>query len=113
MRSMKSFMLGAALAVGVLGLGATAAHAAELGVYIGGPVAYVPPCPGAGYAWVAGYSANGYWVPGRWNYVGVGDRDRFARFDRDGDRYQHFYTERDRGRDFDRRQDRGGDRFRR
>jgi len=61
-------MLGAAMVAGSLGLGATSAQAAEFGVYVRGPVAYVPPCPGPGYFWVAGYHANGYWVPGRWSY---------------------------------------------
>lgn len=87
-------MLGAAVVAGALGAGAATAQAAEFGVYVRGPVAYFPPCPGPGYAWTAGYYANGYWVPGRWNMVA--DRGHFARFD-------------DRGRDFDRHVDR--DRF--
>jgi hypothetical protein len=76
-----------------LGAGATTAQAAEIGVYIGGPVAYVPPCPGPGYAWVAGYYANGYWVPGRWNFVGARVAGPFGHFehgvvvDRHFDRY--------------------------
>ncbi len=69
MFSMKKWMLGAAVLAGGLGLG-TQAKAAEFGVYVRGPVAYVPPCPGPGKAWVAGYYANGYWVPGRWNFGG-------------------------------------------
>lgn len=73
MVSMKKWMLGAALAIGTVGLAATPAHAAvRIGVAIGGPVAYVPPCPGPGYAWVNGYWADGAWVPGYWNFVGVG-----------------------------------------
>ena len=71
MFSMKTWMLGAAVLAGGLGLGTTQAKAAEFGVYVRGPVAYVPPCPGPGYAWAAGYYANGYWVPGRWNFIGV------------------------------------------
>lgn len=71
MKNLGKWMLGAAVAVGALGMAATPANAAEFGVYVRGPVAYVPPCPGAGYAWVAGYYANGYWMPGRWNFVGV------------------------------------------
>ena len=71
MGNMKQWMLGAAMVAGTLGLGAAPAQAAEFGIYVRGPVAYVPPCPGAGYAWVAGYYANGYWVPGYWNFVGV------------------------------------------
>jgi len=74
MGSMKQWMLGAALAAGALGLGAAPAQAARFGVHIGAPAAYIPPCPGAGYVWVAGYWAYGYWVPGYWNYVGIGPR---------------------------------------
>jgi hypothetical protein len=65
MGSMTKWMLALALAAGTLGLGATQAHAARFGVYVGGP-AYVAPCPGPGYAWVNGYYANGYWRPGFW-----------------------------------------------
>ena len=67
MRSMKKWMLGAALAAGIVGMGAAPAEAARVGIYIGAPAATVP-CPGLGYVWVAGYWANGYWVPGYWNY---------------------------------------------
>ena len=49
----------------------TQAKAAQIGVYVGAPVAYVPPCPGDGYEWVAGYYSGRVWVPGRWNFVGV------------------------------------------
>lgn len=108
MKQLGKWMLGAAVAAGTLGLGTTAAHAAQIGVYVsGGPVAYVPPCPGPGYQWTAGYYTNGYWVPGRWAYVGArfygGDRDRvyIRSYDRD---------HRDRGRDWDRDRDRGRDR---
>jgi hypothetical protein len=68
MKKLGKWMLGAALAVGALGFGANTAHAARIGVYVGAPVAYVPPCPGPGYVWVAGYW-NPYhvWVPGYWN----------------------------------------------
>jgi hypothetical protein len=94
MVGMRNWMLGAAVAAGTLGLAAAPAQAAEFGVYVRGPVAYVPPCPGAGYVWVAGYQANGYWVPGRWNFGGVrgpavrwnGDRFHDRHFDRDFDR---------------------------
>jgi hypothetical protein len=110
MKTMRNWMLGAAVVAGTMGLAAVPAQAAEFGVYVRGPVAYVPPCPGAGYEWVAGYQASGYWVPGRWNFVGArgaarwdGDRFRDGGFDRD----RHF--DRDRGRDFDR----GHERFRR
>jgi hypothetical protein len=86
MKNFGKFVLGAAIVAGGLGLGATSAQAAEFRVVIGGPVAYVPPCPGPGYAWVSGYYSNGYWVPGRWNHVGRGyvqARDRFYVHDRD------------------------------
>lgn len=101
MKNAGKWMLGAAVAVGALGMAATPAKAAEIGIYVGGPAAYVPPCPGPGYAWVAGYYANGYWVPGRWNFVGVHDRFYEGRRDvvvRDGYR--------DRARDLDRDRDR-------
>jgi hypothetical protein len=105
-------MFGAAVVAGGLGLGATSAQAAEFGIYARGPVAYVPPCPGAGYFWQAGYVADGYWIPGRWEFVGYRDGDRFARFDGDRDRGRDFDRrwDRDRGRDFDRHYDRDRDR---
>jgi hypothetical protein len=90
MLSLKKWMLGASMLAGALSLGAAQAKAAEFGVYVGGPVAYVPPCPGAGYAWVAGYYANGYWVPGRWNFVGVRGPAPVVRFD-----YRHDFDHRD------------------
>jgi hypothetical protein len=43
-----------------------------MGFYARGPVAYVQPCPGPGYVWIAGYYADGYWVPGSWNFPGRG-----------------------------------------
>ena len=91
------------------------AQAAEFGFHMRGPVAYVPPCPGPGYVWVAGYMANGYWVPGYWNfasYYGRGPEVRYDRgFYRDYDR--HLDRDRDRVRDRDRDRDRGNERFRR
>jgi hypothetical protein len=104
MGNMKSWMLGAAVVAGALGLGAAPAQAAEFGIYARGPVAYVPPCPGPGYVWVAGYQANGYWVPGRWNFEGFRDRP-LVRFERGPVYDRHF----DRGWD----RDRGHERFRR
>ncbi len=90
MGSMKKWMLGAALAAGIVGMSAAPAQAARvLGVYVGAP-GYVAPYPGPGYVWVDGYWANGYWVPGYWNYVGVGPgvprrhRDRPRRVITDG-----------------------------
>ena len=103
MKSMAKWMLGAAVVAGGLGLGTTAAQAAEFGVYVRGPVAYVPPCPGPGYSWVAGYNAGGYWVPGRWNFVGGRDRDDYRVAGFYGDRDDHRWRDRDdyRGRDGD------------
>ncbi len=68
--------LGAALAAGALGMGATKADAQVrvgigFGVPVAAPVAYVPPCPGPGYAWVAGYwGPRRVWVPGYWHFGG-------------------------------------------
>lgn len=92
MVSMKKWMLGAAVAAGALGMANTQAKAAGFGVYVGAPVAYVPPCPGPGYEWTAGYYANGYWVPGRWAFVGVHGPVV-------GFRYDHDYYRRDFDRD--------------
>jgi hypothetical protein len=91
MGSMKNWVLGAAVLAGAAAVGSIPAQAAEFGVYVRGPVAYVPPSPGPGYFWTAGYRAHGYWVPGRWSFGGY--RDRFVVRDHD-----RFY----RGRDFDR-----------
>ena len=124
MASIKSWMLGAAMVAGAAALGAVPAQAAEFGFYARGPVAYVPPCPGPGYVWVAGYYSEGYWIPGRWSFVGVRgpiyvDRDRYWGWDRDHDRYRDFdrdrHWDRDHDRDRDRNRDRGHDhdRFRR
>jgi hypothetical protein len=56
---------------------------------------------------VAGYQANGYWIPGRWEFRGGRDREAFARIDRGRDR------DFDRDRNGDRRNDRDRDHFRR
>jgi hypothetical protein len=97
MVSLKNLMLGAAIVVGGMGLGAAPAQAARIGVYVRGPVAYVPPSPGPGYIWVNGYYANGYWVPGYWNAPAVGFGVRIggpvAHFDRGPvfhGRFDHF-----------------------
>ena len=95
MGSMRKWMLGAAMVAGVAAVGATTAQAAEFGVYVRGPVAYVPPCPGPGFVWTASYMANGYWVPGVWHFGGgrfVGPVVRFDHgFDRHFDRgHEHF-----------------------
>jgi hypothetical protein len=103
MGNMRNWMLGAAVVAGGLGLGATSAQAAEFGVYARGPVAFIPRCPGPGYIWIAGYQANGYWIPGRWAFQGFRDRGPVVRsfvgwgrgpvferhFDRDRD-HDHF-----------------------
>jgi hypothetical protein len=102
MKKLGKWMLGAALAAGSFAMTAVPAHAGvRIGVAIGGPVAYVPPCPGPGYIWVNGYYSNGYWVPGVWNYVGVRERVpevyyRGRDFDRD------HWRDRDRDRRWDR-----------
>jgi hypothetical protein len=97
MNSMRNWMLGAAVVAAGLGMGATTAQAAEFGFHARGAAAYIPPCPGPGYVWVAGYEANGYWVPGWWNFVGR-DRGHFDRFDGDRDRGRHGDRDRGRGR---------------
>jgi hypothetical protein len=97
----KTWMLGAALVAGGLGLASTQAKAAEFGVYVGSPAAYVPPCPGPGYQWIAGYYADGYWVPGRWAFAGgpiMGyGYDGYYRRDGDRDREWHRDWDHDRG----------------
>ena len=126
MGSMKKWMLGAAMVASAAALTAVPAQAARVGIYIGAPAAYVPPCPGPGYAWVDGFYANGYWNPGYWNYVGVGvrfggpvyrggyyvDHGRDWDRDRDWDHDRHFDRDRDRDFDRDRHYDRD-DHFRR
>lgn len=100
MGSMRNWILGAAVMAGVAGLGTATAQAAEFGFRVRGPVAYIPPCPGPGYAWV-----NGYWVPGYWN-LGVRVGGPVVRYDRGFDRgYVRGYDrhiDRDRGWDRDR-----------
>ena len=88
MKNYAKWMLGAAVLAGGLGLCATSAQAAQVRVVVGGgPAAYVPPCPGPGYTWVAGYYNGGYREPGYWNFVGVAPRvvigGRFGYVDRD------------------------------
>ena len=119
MKNFGKFVLGAAIVAGGLGLGATTAQAAEVRVVIGGPAADIPPCPGDGYVWVAGSYNGGYWVPGYWNYTGIGyvrDRRPVVIYDRDrrfgyGDRDDRRFAYRDRDdHHFDRDDHRGGDR---
>lgn len=103
-KAMKNTIFGAALVAGILAAGTTANAQRPgfygrgfdrpigrerfvrpvgpeygFGVRVGVPVApvvdtYVPPCPGDGYDWVAGYYNSGVWVPGAWRlraeYVG-------------------------------------------
>lgn len=100
MSAMRNWMLGAAVVVAGLVAGATTAQAAEFGVYVRGPVApvaYVPPSPGPGYFWTAGYYAHGYWMPGRWEFRGA--RGPVVRFD--GRRGYDGHVDRDRGWDRD------------
>ena len=88
MGSMKKMILGAAFAIGAAGFTAVPAEAAHVGIYfgVGAPGAYMPPCPGPGYAWVNGYWAGGGWMPGYWNYVGGGYGPAFGYYgDGDGD----------------------------
>jgi hypothetical protein len=60
---------------------------------------YIPPCPGDGYFWTAGYYNDGYWVPGAWTFRGrVGFERDYGR----GYRENHFVAERR----FDRHDDR-------
>ena len=66
-----------------MGVGATQAHAAQFGIYVGGPAAYVPPCPGPGYVWMNGYMANGYWIPGQWQFTGYYGNQGWNRDDDD------------------------------
>jgi hypothetical protein len=71
---MKTILRALAL-TGVLGLGAAAAQAQPrvfVGVGVRAPVvvAAVPPCPGVGYVWSAGYYNGPVFVPGRWIYRG-------------------------------------------
>jgi hypothetical protein len=120
MKSLGKVMLTAALAVGALAMVAVPAHAAKVGIYVGvgAPAAYVPPCPGPGYAWVGGSWSGSYWNPGYWNYAGAGYgpvygyssgsyrddnyRGRAYYNDRDGGRY---YENHDRDRSWDRDRD--------
>ena len=94
MKSMCKWVLGAAVVAGALGLGATSARAAEFGIYARGPVAYGPPCPGAGYVWIAGNWDRGYWIPGRWEFRGYSDNFAYYHRDRDDWRYSRDWDER-------------------
>jgi hypothetical protein len=98
MNNVRSWMLGAAVVVAGLGAGTMTAQAAEFGVYVRGPVAYVPPCPGPGYFWIAGYQAGGYWIPGRWEFRGDRDRGAIVRFEGRRDFDRHVDRDRDRER---------------
>ena len=114
MKNIAKWMLAAGLAVGGLGLTAAPAKAAQIGVYIGTGAEYVPPCPGPGYTWIAGYYSNGYWIAGRWAFNGiVRDRDDFNRgwgiFDRDDFNRGRRDFDRDHRADRDDNRDRGRD----
>ena len=116
MGSMRNWMLGAAVLAGAAGLASVPAQAAQFGIYVGVHNRdYVPPCPGPGYFWTAGYMDSGYWIPGRWSYggYGYGYRDGYVRRDFDRDDYYRgrgFDWDRDRHWDRDRRWDRDRDR---
>lgn len=107
MTTAKKLMLGAAMLVATVGLSTVPAQAARVGVYVGvGGPAYVPPCPGPGYAWVAGNWNGGVWVPGYWNFVRVRVGGPFYRGPVVVDRGSAFYH-----RDFDRHRDRDDHHF--
>ncbi|WP_446742386.1 hypothetical protein [Silvibacterium acidisoli] len=72
---MKGFLRTLALTGIVAAAGAVAAKPADaqvrFGIAVGVPAPvyadnYIPPCPGDGYFWTAGYYNAGIWVPGRW-----------------------------------------------
>lgn len=72
MKNVSRWMLAAAVVAGGLGLGATNANAAQIGIYVRSGRPSIPPCPGPGYVWVnAYYDSWGNYTPGYWNYVGV------------------------------------------
>ncbi len=63
------------------------------GGYAGGGFVsnYIPPCPGEGYVWTAGYYNGGVWYPGAWTFrsnrgYGYGYRGNDRAFDRGYDR---------------------------
>jgi hypothetical protein len=86
----RKYLLGMTLVAGLMGMGAATANAAPLEFrghfdrpivrrefarpigrpFIGGigVDTYIPPCPGDGYDWVAGYYDSGIWVPGAWTF---------------------------------------------
>jgi len=123
--TMRSLMVGVALLGGLAGVGTVAAKAAPIEFHERFEAGYIPPCPGEGYIWTAGYYNGGYWVPGAWVFRGHRDFDRgYAyygggyRFDNDHRRFEgrdrddrRFEGRRDEGRGFQGRGgDRGGDR---
>lgn len=81
---------------GILGVAAAGAQAqvrAFVGFRAPAVVVAVPPCPGGGYAWTAGYYNGPAWVPGRWTYRG------YDRFDVRRDYARHDYRSDYRGHD--------------
>jgi hypothetical protein len=117
MKNLTKWMLAAAVAVGGLGLTAAPAKAAQFGVYIGAGPNYIPPSPGPGYVWIAGYYSNGYWVPGQWVFNGVvaapgyyyGNSFYRDRDDHDRGRVYRDDDHRDAGRNFNRGDNRSRD----
>jgi hypothetical protein len=109
MKCITKWMLAAALAVGGLGLTAAPAKAAQIGFYVGSGPGYIPPSPGPGYTWIAGYYNGGYWVPGRWAFAGNGfyrGRGFYRGYYRDRDDWYRGRGHFDRGRAWDRGRDR-------
>jgi hypothetical protein len=136
---MRNWMLGMTLVAGLLTTGAVAANAAPQVYQEGYAAGYVPPCPGDGYVWTAGYYNGPRWIPGAWNFRGRPGFDRrfgygYGRgpvygyggvrfdhqrdfrysgergFDGGGDRNRGFDRGGDRNRGFDRGGERGGER---
>jgi len=116
--TMRSLMVGVALLGGLFGAGTVAASAAPIEFHERFEAGYIPPCPGDGYVWTAGYYNGGYWVPGEWIFRGGRGFDRGYAYYGGGYRNDRRYEFRDRDdRRFEGRRDegrrfegRGGDR---
>jgi hypothetical protein len=106
----QKMMVGVALLGGVLGAGTVAANAAPIEFHERFEAGYIPPCPGDGYVWTAGYYNGGYWVPGAWAFRGHRGFDRGYAYYGGGNRFDndHRYAFRDRDdRRFEGRRDEG------
>lgn len=78
----------------------------QVGVGVGAPIVadnYIPPCPGDGYVWTAGYYNGGIWVPGSWVFRGGYGVARVEHPVRGFDRGYARGYDRGAGRGFDRR----------